>query len=172
VAKDFRKPVTYTVTAENGTTQNYTVTVTPTKEGYTFGGWYIDEACTIACNFEVDKITADITLYAKWIYAASATTNGWSYFQGEWYFFDNGIMVTNNWRQDSSKLWYYLGTNGVMATGWVEDGANWYFLKTSGAMAANAWVENYYLGASGAMAVNTVTPDGWTVGANGAWNGK
>ncbi|MBQ4577386.1 MAG: S-layer homology domain-containing protein [Firmicutes bacterium] len=37
----------------------------PTRTGYTFGGWYTDEACTNAYNFET-LVTGDITLYAKW----------------------------------------------------------------------------------------------------------
>ncbi len=38
----------------------------PTREGYTFGGWYKDEACTVEFDFENDVITEDIMLYAKW----------------------------------------------------------------------------------------------------------
>ena len=37
----------------------------PTREGYTFGGWYTDEACTKAYDFSA-AVTADMTLYAKW----------------------------------------------------------------------------------------------------------
>lgn len=37
----------------------------PTRSGYTFGGWYTDEACTSAYDFEA-LVTGDITLYAKW----------------------------------------------------------------------------------------------------------
>ncbi len=38
----------------------------PEAEGYTFGGWYKDAACTIAWNFETDTVTADTVLFAKW----------------------------------------------------------------------------------------------------------
>ena len=38
----------------------------PTREGYTFGGWYTDEACTKAYDFAT-AVTSDLTLYAKWI---------------------------------------------------------------------------------------------------------
>ena len=38
----------------------------PTKEGYTFGGWYKESGCTNAWDFATDTVTADITLYAKW----------------------------------------------------------------------------------------------------------
>ena len=37
----------------------------PTRDGYTFGGWYTDENCTAAYNFST-SVTADIILYAKW----------------------------------------------------------------------------------------------------------
>ena len=37
----------------------------PTREGYTFGGWYTDEACTKAYDFSA-AVAADMTLYAKW----------------------------------------------------------------------------------------------------------
>lgn len=38
----------------------------PTREGYTFAGWYTDEACTEAYDFSA-AVTADMTLYAKWV---------------------------------------------------------------------------------------------------------
>ena len=41
-------------------------TDTPTATGYTFGGWYTDEACTNEYDFGT-AVTKDITLYAKWI---------------------------------------------------------------------------------------------------------
>ena len=54
----------------NGQTPASGSTVTkptdPTREGYTFAGWYTDEACTKAYDFSV-VVTADMTLYAKWI---------------------------------------------------------------------------------------------------------
>ena len=37
----------------------------PTRENYTFGGWYIDETCNNPYSF-ASPIIADITLYAKW----------------------------------------------------------------------------------------------------------
>ena len=54
----------------NGQTPASGSTVTkptdPTREGYTFAGWYTDEACTEAYDFSV-AVTADMTLYAKWV---------------------------------------------------------------------------------------------------------
>lgn len=37
----------------------------PTRDGYTFGGWFTDEACVQAYDFST-PVTADLTLYAKW----------------------------------------------------------------------------------------------------------
>ena len=62
----------------NGQTPASGSTVTkptdPMREGYTFAGWYTDEACTKAYDFSV-AVTADMTLYAKWIKKA-ADNNG------------------------------------------------------------------------------------------------
>jgi uncharacterized repeat protein (TIGR02543 family) len=40
----------------------------PTRSGYTFDGWYNDAAFTSAWDFASDVVTADVTLYAKWVY--------------------------------------------------------------------------------------------------------
>ncbi len=39
----------------------------PLRDGYEFGGWYKDVAATVPWNFEVDLVTENTTLYAKWI---------------------------------------------------------------------------------------------------------
>ena len=50
----------------------------PTRDGYSFGGWYKDELCTMKWNFDLDRIPEKIylgdqyqfvetKLYAKWI---------------------------------------------------------------------------------------------------------
>ena len=41
----------------------------PRAEGYRFGGWYHDAACTKAWDFDTDTVQADITLYAGWLQA-------------------------------------------------------------------------------------------------------
>ena len=38
----------------------------PKKAGYTFAGWFSDEACTKAWDFDKATVSADVTLYAKW----------------------------------------------------------------------------------------------------------
>lgn len=40
--------------------------VAPERSGYTFGGWYKEADCINAWNFTTDKVTGNLTLYAKW----------------------------------------------------------------------------------------------------------
>lgn len=56
------------VTEITGLSYNATITApaAPTKTGYAFAGWYKEAACTNPWNFGSDKVTASITLYAKW----------------------------------------------------------------------------------------------------------
>ncbi len=56
---------------DHPTTHTYgtaTTLVNPTKTGYNFGGWYLDDACagTQITILAADGYTANITLYAKW----------------------------------------------------------------------------------------------------------
>ena len=39
----------------------------PTKEGYTFGGWYTDTLCSTLWDFANNTVTSNMTLYAKWM---------------------------------------------------------------------------------------------------------
>ncbi len=68
---------TVTFDSQGGTTidsqsiqENYKAVVPedPTLEGYEFGGWYTDAACTEGNEFDLSSsgIESDITLYAKW----------------------------------------------------------------------------------------------------------
>ncbi|MZK53454.1 hypothetical protein [Clostridium beijerinckii] len=99
------------------------------------------------------------------------TTAGWTQTSAGWTYTKADGTKATGWLQDGG-AWYYLKADGVMATGWVQDGATWYYLNGSGAM-QTGWLNDngtwYYLNGSGAMLANTTTPDGYYVGANGAW---
>lgn len=42
------------------------------KDGYTFSGWYTDEACTDGNEYDFDStVTADVTIYPKWVYVTT-----------------------------------------------------------------------------------------------------
>ncbi|KAK3582470.1 hypothetical protein CHS0354_024017 [Potamilus streckersoni] len=49
----------------------------PIRSGYSFDGWYKDEFLTYVFDFNTEKITANITLYAKWarVKPASSSSN-------------------------------------------------------------------------------------------------
>lgn len=44
----------------------------PTKAGSTFMGWYTEANCINAWNFELNVVTANTTLYAKWEFPATS----------------------------------------------------------------------------------------------------
>lgn len=46
----------------------------PTAQGWTFGGWYQEAACTTPWVFETNTVTGNITLYAKWTEVPSNPT--------------------------------------------------------------------------------------------------
>ncbi len=50
----------------------------PTRTGYTFAGWYSDEALTTAWDFAIGTVSCDITLYAKWT-GANTVSGLWTY---------------------------------------------------------------------------------------------
>ncbi|MBU5444791.1 leucine-rich repeat protein [Paenibacillus sp. MSJ-34] len=80
----------------------------PTKPGYAFEGWYLDEDFMTKWNFAVDRVTSDITLHAKWdalptvvlSTTASGTVNAAfsitiTFSEPVIGFSENGIEVTN-----------------------------------------------------------------------------
>lgn len=106
----------------------------------------------------VRMITAFITTIAMMM-ASGVTVNaaGWKQDgKGWWVENADGTYLVNTWYQSpDSGLWYYMGTDGYMLTN------TWYQSPNS-----KLW---YYMGADGHMLTNTTTPDGYTVGADGAW---
>ncbi len=102
----------------------------------------------------------------------------WVSSSGNWYLYNNNKPVQNAWFQDNDGSWYYLDYNGIMLTGWFKDiDGSWYLLDYSGAMLTgwqNVNGRYYYLNANhgGRLTVDTVTPDGYRVDKNGAWDGS
>lgn len=101
---------------------------------------------------------------------------GWIKDGNNWYYFENGAKVRNEWRQDSTKKWFYLGADGVMVKNkWVYWRDHWYYLGDDGAMYANEWAKDSkgwcYLDADGKQAKNAwiryknnfyyIKPDGY-----------
>ena len=62
--------------------QRVTVPETPVKEGYDFGGWFTDSACTERYDFN-NGVTGHTTLYAKWTPASGSGDAGGDSGKGE-----------------------------------------------------------------------------------------
>ena len=84
---------------------------------------------------------------------------GWNYDDatGNWYYADsNNVLVENSWRYING-AWYWLGKNGVMATGFAQVGEEGYNFSNSGAMYSGCWsrdsVDNswYFSSGSGSL---------------------
>lgn len=103
--------------------------------------------------------------------------------KGNWYYCNTdkdgfqGKMKTGWVYNDTDKNWYYLDSDtGMMRTGWVEVAGKWYYFATQASAQtyvydAKAEQWNYLdngVKPMGSMYVNTTTPDGYRVGADGA----
>ena len=103
---------------------------------------------------------------SRWWYKhadGSYTANDWEKINGIWYRFDNSGWMQTGWVKDGS--WYYLDGSGAMKTGWLKDNGSWYYLD-SWMKVSGKW---YYAYSSGALAINTTTPDGYRVNYKGEW---
>ncbi|GIP54062.1 InlB B-repeat-containing protein [Paenibacillus vini] len=78
----------------------------PTLEGFTFAGWYKDEALTQSWNFATDTVPLDgITLYAKWTIQLPSVPSNLRVTTGDG-------QVTLNWDSASGATYYdvYMST--------------------------------------------------------------
>lgn len=73
------------------------------------------------------------------------------------------------WEQDETGWWYVYDDGTYPFSKWEYIDGNWYYFDENGYMAHDCWIGNYYVGSSGAMLTDTVTPDGYRVGPDGAW---
>lgn len=82
----------------------------PTKKGYTFSGWFTDEDCTNAYNFDadVDGTQPEFTLYAGWKAAPATVEPGTG---------DNGGNGNNGGNGDSSSANANVNVNTVNNNG-------------------------------------------------------
>ncbi len=84
----------------------------------------------------------------------SPSDGNWVLKDSGWYYlYTDGTMATG-WITVANQK-YFLNSDGIMATGWLWDSNNWYYLNKSGAM-ATGWVTvsnyKYYLNSDGTMA--------------------
>lgn len=88
-------------------------------------------------------------------------------------YIENGVPVQDGWRQIGRKENWFFFKDGKLAdnTNGPIDGKYYRFdfYGTSGhfGMFTNQWIGDAYYGSDGAMLVDTITPDGYRVGADG-----
>lgn len=111
----------------------------------------------------------------------SAEGGSWSTYNGSYiYKFPSGVWANSCWLEIDDE-WYHFNGVPVMETGWIQDGGNWYYLRQNegGPLGSMVTGWNYIDGSwyyfaeddtfLGMLYENTTTPDGYTVGLDGAW---
>ncbi len=81
----------------------------------------------------------------------------------------NNINGNYGWKNENGYWVYYLDSGDKVKDAWRHIDSEWYVFDREGKMQRNKWVDNYYVGSSGAMLYNTRTPDGYYVDSNGEW---
>lgn len=94
---------------------------------------------------------------------------------GWWYCTDiiNKYYFKDQWKLIDGE-WYSFDSQGyARQSTWIKDQGKWYWLKDSCKMAKLEWLyideECYCFSNTGALYINTVTPDGYKVDKSGAW---
>ncbi|MBR6790824.1 MAG: hypothetical protein IKM31_08180 [Oscillospiraceae bacterium] len=131
-----------------------------------YGNWYYMKNGSFVTGWYRDG--------GSWYYLGEGGVmqKGWLQKDGSWYYLSGSGAMKTGWLQ-SGGSWYYLSGSGAMRTGWLQSGGSWYYLSGSGAM-KTGWLQDtdgswYYLDGSGRMLHDTVTPDGFRLGADGRW---
>lgn len=99
----------------------------------------------------------------EWLYHEE--DDSWSFLVGGKPIAGRWALIKNSYSSSGLSAWFYFDTNGIMLTGWQKiperSGAlKWYYLNPY----SNNW--------KGACYLSCYTPDGYYVGADGAWDGK
>ena len=134
------KGADYPATEASTAAETITKPENPTKEGYTFMGWYTDAECTDGNEFDftANDGTVDVstTLYAKWV----VTKNGFILEDGQYNYYVDDVLMSDYTgivkdAIDGTTAWYYV-KNGVYdstAKGLAKkaDGsaATWYYVQ-------------------------------------------
>ncbi len=87
------------------------------REGYSFGGWYADEKCTIPIGVSGDKYipTGEITLYAGWVDLLLTAEDNYTANQGK-----GAVDLT--WKQPDDLDKVYLLYQRTDETDWIQIG--------------------------------------------------
>lgn len=118
-------------------------------------------------NFPLEKVRAaniEATVL-RW----NKNSTGWRYCIDV----DNDYYYKDEWKLIDGE-WYLFNAEGYADHDkWVQYKDKWYYLRSNCMMAKSQWLwidgECYYFYSDGAMACNTITPDGYKVDETGAW---
>ena len=144
----------------------------------TDGSWQLVDAERHIWNFNLTS-GGKVVGWARLSYTFEGLT------KTKWYNFNSDGVMNSGWIVDGGK-WYHLSTVhdgffGEMLEGWFFDNTDgkWYYLDGSGAMVVgwqNIGGKWYYFTVNkdnkhpyGSLYVNTTTPDGYKVNADGVW---
>ena len=106
----------------------------PTRDGYTFEGWYSDSKLTNYFSFST-AITSDIILYAKWsedsIYATVSVTKGSDIYSLTSEETDTGITLTVSTDLNVSLYNFCIDGQSVSTYSWASASENELIIDTS-----------------------------------------
>lgn len=139
-------------------------------DGTAVTGWKLSSGRWYFLN-PIDGIMIDNTLF---------------YVNSKLYFFEKGgaLVSKTGWQSRPSfvraykkTLWYYVYSDGTVATGWKKINGTWYFLKDDGEMAASEWYGGYWLNANGSWTYKPIgswhqNSTGWWFGDTSGWYAK
>lgn len=84
-----------------------------------------------------------------------------------------GMAIVKSDGKNDARYSYYYDDGSCKKNEWIYIWEAWYYFGDDGATIQNAWAEIdekwYYFDQWSIMLHDTVTPDGYTVGADGAW---
>jgi hypothetical protein len=130
------------------------------------------------------SIVVGITIFTA--IPAFASQEGWiQNSDGNWSYYNNGNLVMNTILTLNGNKKYYLNSNGIMATGWIEvDTGIWCYFYANGEMAKNTKIDGYDINDSGKwldtnnknLATylielgNETSGNGWRQNSDGTWS--
>ncbi|NBH35884.1 hypothetical protein D3Z58_20645 [Clostridiaceae bacterium] len=135
-------------------------------------------------NFTISYNGTDYT-QCKFLYGCMLSGNNSNEYYNSVY-----VLVPKGY---NGKIWYSIGDEGAKqatfylnddcntsttsqgTAAWKQDSKGWWVERPDGSYLVNEWYQSpesglwYYMGADGYMLTNTITPDGYTVNADGVW---